>query len=98
MRSAGRIEVRINGYDNTHSITRLAFAFFDGRGGELIPSGIQVDVSGEFARYFGETDVGGTFLLQANFPVTGDALQIAAVEVAATDLVGTTRSARLLIQ
>jgi hypothetical protein len=97
-RSAGSIQVRITGYDNTHSVSQLAFAFFDETGKELILGGIPVDLSGEFARYFGESDAGGTFLLRANFPVTGNALQIAAVEVAATDLIGTTRSARVLIQ
>ena len=37
LRSAGTIEVRVTGYDNTRSVSQLSFTFYDGSGRVMAP-------------------------------------------------------------
>jgi len=67
-------------------------------GREIAPGAIKLDASGEFARFFAVSDAGGTFLLKAVFPVSGDVTQAAAFEVSVGGSAGATRSARITVQ
>jgi hypothetical protein len=94
VRSAGSIEVRVTGFDNTRSMGQLAYTFYDAAGNVIAPGAIPADASGDFARFFAASDGGGAFLLRATFPVTGDAAQVASFEVTAANGVGSTKSSR----
>jgi len=94
-RSTKSLEVQLTGFDNAHSVSQLAFTFFDQAGAQVEPGRISLDASAEFRRYFDTTEVGGMFTLRAVFPVTGDAAQILAVEVEITSALGTTHSGRV---
>ena len=97
-RTAGGIEVRITGWDNTHSASQIVFTFYDAAGSAIAPGAIRLNGSSEFSRFYATSDVGGSFGLRAVFPVTGDALLVSSVEVSLSDLVGTVKSARTPIQ
>lgn len=94
-RSAKSLEVQVTGFDNTRSVSQLAFTFFDRADSQVEPGRIVVDASGDFRRYFDTSEAGGMFTLRAVFPVTGDAAQILAVEVEMTSALGTTHSGRV---
>jgi hypothetical protein len=96
VRSTSNVEVRITGFDNTRTIGALSFAFFDAAGNALTASAIQTDASGDFAKYFAGTDLGGTFLLRAVFPVTGDASRIASCDVTLANSTGSSKAPRVL--
>jgi hypothetical protein len=93
-RSAGAIEVDLTGFDNTRSASALAFTFFDGAGKVVGPGAIQADGGASFASYF-RSAAGGTFMLKAVFPVTGDATQIKAFEAVVTNSAGSATTARI---
>jgi len=97
-RTASEIDVRITGWDNTHSVSQLAFTFYDVAGIVIQPGIIRVDATTEFARYYAVSDLGGAFILHAVFPVTGDAAQISSFDVSLSDLAGTAKSARTLVR
>jgi hypothetical protein len=97
-RSAGGLVVQVTGWDNTHSVSQLAFTFFDAAGNAITPGAIRVDSSADFERYYANSDVGGAFALRAAFPVSGDATQVASFEISVGDSIGTARSARTPIQ
>ena len=71
LRSSNTIEARLTGYDNTRSISQLSFTFYDAAGTPIAPGAIRVDASGEFTRFFANSDLGGAFLFRGIFPVTG---------------------------
>ena len=94
VRTPAGVEVRVSGFDNTRTAGPLAFTFFDRAGAPIPPGAVRADGSAEFGRYFQQSEAGGTFLLRAAFPVTGDAAFIDAVEVELTNSAGTARSTR----
>jgi hypothetical protein len=94
VRTGGGIEVRVTGYDNTRSAGQLSYTFFDAAGNPVSPGAIRVDASADFAKFFASSDAGGTFLLRAVFPVTGDPSQVTSFEVAVTNSVAATKSIR----
>ena len=98
IRTANTVEARITGYDNTRSASQLSFTFYDISGNAIAPGANRVDASGEFTRFFANSDLGGVFLFRGVFPVTGDAAQVASYEVTVTDGVGTTKSSRTVVQ
>lgn len=75
-RTATGIELRVNGFDNTRSVSQLSFSFFDAKGQPIKPGALKVDATSDFRTYFAGSSVGGMFSLRAVFPVTGDATQI----------------------
>jgi hypothetical protein len=90
------IILSLAGFDNTHKASALAFTFYDTTGKAIAPGLIQADVTGAFANYYkANPQAGGTFNLQATFPVTGDITQVAGVEVQFTNPAGVTTTARL---
>ncbi|MGI8742470.1 MAG: hypothetical protein ACR2NN_07840 [Bryobacteraceae bacterium] len=56
---------------------------------------IRVDETSDFRRYFGAGKAGGAFQLRATFPVTGDATQIAGVDVEMTNSAGIAKTQRI---
>ncbi len=96
VRAAGSLQVSITGFDNTRSLSTLAFTFLDAAGNPLAPGAIGSNVAAAFSSYFNASSLGGVFLLNATFPVTGDALQVAACEVGLTNSAGTAKAKRIV--
>ncbi|HLK49567.1 MAG TPA: hypothetical protein VKT49_15600 [Bryobacteraceae bacterium] len=93
-RSAGSLEVRLTGFDNTRTAGPVAFTFFDRAGNPIAPGPIRTDSAPAFQQYYRTSDLGGIFLIRAVFPVLGDASQVAAFEVSVGNSEGTMLSAR----
>ena len=87
LRLSGAIEIRVTGFDNTRTLGALGFTFYD-TAGKAIAS-VSSDATGDFARFFAGSDLGGQFLLRAVFPVSGDASLAAACDVSLTSSKGT---------
>ena len=95
VRRTSDVDVSLTGFDNTRSISTLAFTFFDSAGRTIQPGVLRVDASADFQRYFQAGTAGGMFALRATFPVSGDATQVTGVEVEVTNSAGVTRTQRL---
>ncbi len=93
-RRVNDLDVSITGYDNTRTAGRCSFTFYD-RAGKLIQAGIGADWTQLFLTYYKTSKTGGSFLLRATFPVSGDATQIGGVEVEMTNSAGVTRTTRV---
>ncbi|HEY3740595.1 MAG TPA: hypothetical protein VGL53_12160 [Bryobacteraceae bacterium] len=66
--------ILLNGFDNTKSITQLAFTFYTVSGTSLavVPPGkITYDATKDFSQFFQTSTAGGMFSLLAQFPVSG---------------------------
>lgn len=97
--ATGEIIVSLAGFDNTHAASALAFTFYDATGKAVAPGLIQSDVTSAFANYYkANPQSGGTFNLQATFPVTGDITQVATVQVQFTNPAGVTNTTRLPVE
>jgi hypothetical protein len=94
VRSAGTVEVRITGFDNTRSLGTLSFTFYDATGNPIAPGAIRADAAADFARYFADSGLGGVFLVRAVFPVTGDATLVVSCEATLTNSAGTAKTPR----
>jgi hypothetical protein len=86
-RAAGSLTLQLTGFDNTRTAGPLAFTFYD-RSGSAIPPA-PIPATADFQAFFQTSGLGGLFTLTAVFSVTGDASQIAAVEVQFTNAAGT---------
>ena len=89
-RTAGAIDLRITGFDNTRTAGAVTFTFFDSTGAAL--PAIPVDYTADFARYFVLSDAGGVFLLHSVFPVTGDLSKITGFAVQMMNAAGSATS------
>ena len=96
VRRVNDLDVSIIGFDNTYSISQLAFTFYDKSGATMQPGVIRVDATNDFKRYFAATTTGGAFGLLATFPVSGDAAQVGGVEVQLTNSAGLLTTQRIL--
>ncbi len=95
VRRAGALDISVIGFDNTRSAGRMSFTFYDAAGRMIQPGAVRTDWTDAFTSYFRGSKVGGSFVLRATFPVTGDASLIGGVEVEVTNAVSTTRTTRL---
>jgi hypothetical protein len=89
----GAITLAITGFDNTRSVSELAFTFLDVNGGIL--GGGPIAAPGapdQFAQYFANPPLGGQFVVYAAFQVTGDVSQIASVTVGFKNSAGATNA------
>ena len=93
-RAGATLTLKVTGFDNTRTAGQLAFTFFDRSGNALPPGAVAVDSREAFNRYFQSSPVGGVFLLQAVFPVTGDASVVDSFEAAFTNSAGAAKTAR----
>jgi len=98
VRAAESLDVQVTGFDTSRSASGLSFTFYDRDGREVAPGAIHADATAAFRQYFEATDFGSIFTLHAVFPVTGNGLQIIAVEVELTNSQGATRYPRVAIQ
>ena len=80
--------IDLTAYDNSYSAGKLVFTFYDTKGNVLTPGQISLDETQDFHQYFFSTKAGGTFSLQATFPVTGDVTLIGAVDVTIQNALG----------
>ncbi len=94
-RRVNDLDVSITGFDNTRTAGRFAFTFFDKNGQPVQPGAVRADWRDMFTNYYRSSKTGGSFTMRATFPVTGDATQIAGVEVEMTNDAGTTRTTRV---
>jgi hypothetical protein len=89
--TAGSTVLTIQGFDNTRSVSSLSFTFHTASGAVVSPGAITVDVTKDFAGYFQtNSQIGGSFVLTATFPVSGDISQIASVTTVFKNSAGTT--------
>ena len=94
VRSAGALEIRITGFDNTRTLGALSFTFYDAAGNPIAPGAIPADAAADFAKYFAGSDLGGVFLLRAVFPVTGDVALVAYGEATLANSAGSSKTQR----
>jgi hypothetical protein len=93
--TANSAVLTIQGYDNTRSISSISFTFHTASGGVVSPGTMTVDVTKDFASYFqSNSQIGGSFVLKATFPVTGDISQIASVTTSLTNSAGSASAAQ----
>ena len=90
--------VTLDGFDNTYTAGQLSFTFFDTKGNQINATPMPVDASSDFHQYFFTNDLaGGSFAMQASFPVKGDPTQVGSVAVTMTNSAGQT-STKLTFQ
>ena len=94
-REGRNLVVQLTGFDNTRTLSRLGYTFYDAKGSAINASPIVPDVTAEFRRYFDGSTLGGMFGVKAVFPVTGDPAQVSAVEVELRNDSGASRTGRL---
>ncbi len=93
--TTANVQLQINGWDNTRSMSEVVFTFFNAAGNPISPGNIPVNAGNAFAQYFAGSDLGGVFGLSALFPVNGDADMVVAAQVQMTNSAGTAQSARI---
>jgi hypothetical protein len=98
VRRVNDLDVSLAGFDNTYSVSQLAFTFYDAKGAAIAPGVIRYDASSNFQQYFGATQVGGMFGLRATFPVAGDATQVSSADVEITNTAGVAAAKRISFQ
>jgi hypothetical protein len=83
VRQAPNLVLTVVGFDNTHTAGPLSFLFYDLSGKALMPTAISYDATNAFQQnvFQNGKNPGGTFSLQASFPVTGDVTQVGSVAV-----------------
>jgi hypothetical protein len=93
VRKAPNLVVTLTGYDNTYSADNLTFTFYDTSGRLISSTPLPAyAIANDFHQYFfGPSDVGGAFSLQASFPVAnGNATQVGSVTLSLTNSAGST--------
>jgi hypothetical protein len=101
LRKTQDLEIAIDGFDNTRSVSQALFTFFDVSGRVISPGTIRSDVRREFDDLFRASGLatGGTFSMRATFPVQGGAAaQVSTVEVELVNSAGTGKTQRLTLQ
>ena len=94
-RGGSTLDLQVTGFDNTRTLSQLAFTFFDGAGRTIQPGAIRLDATADFQRFFGASTLGGVFSLRAQFPVTGSAADVSGVEIEMVNSSGAARTERL---
>ncbi len=94
-RLSGALEVRVAGFDNTRSLAGLTFTFYDAAGVPIPPGAIPSDAGPQAAQYFASSDLGGTFMLRAVFPIAGDASRVASCEATLANSAGSAKTQRI---
>lgn len=92
-RGSSSLDVQISAFDNTRTAGELTFTFFGPGGQALAP--VRVNAAADFARWWENSTLGGTFAMRASFPVTGDVSLIRAVEIELRNASGTVKTDRL---
>jgi hypothetical protein len=95
VRLFGSLNVSFGGFDNTYSASQLAFTFYDVNNLPLPQGAVDVNASSAFQQYFSTTTAGGTFLVLAEFPVTGSTTLIGSVTAQITNSLGTSTALKI---
>jgi 2-iminoacetate synthase ThiH len=72
----------------------ISVTFYDVSGSPIAPGTIRTDASSAVAKYFAGSDLGGVFLLDAVYPVTGDVTRVASCEATLINSAGSSRTQR----
>ncbi len=89
LRQDPNLVIAIDGFDNTYTAGQLAFTFYDLNGNKINSTPMSVDATSNFHQYFYTSNpAGGSFAMQASFPVTGDVTKIGSVSVVLTNSAG----------
>jgi hypothetical protein len=92
LRSENILEIRLTGFDNTRSASRIAFTFYLKDGTVVAPGRMEADISAPFQSYFANTTkTGGAFSLRASFPASGPLTNLERVDIEFTNSAGTRR-------
>ncbi len=94
-RTSAGLDLRISGFDNTRTVSKITFTFFDPGGKALSPGAITVDSSAAFQQFFSSSDLGGLFALHAFIPVMGNPAQVDSMEVKIVNSAGAAQTGRL---
>jgi hypothetical protein len=97
-KSTGTITVTVTGYDNSRTAGSLAFTFYD-TAGRTLGAALTADLVPDFKKFFsGVPTGGGTFVIRAVFPVSGDMSQIGSVDVRMANSIATAGVDRVAIR
>ena len=89
VRQDPNLVIGIDGFDNTYTAGQLSFIFYDTNGNQINSKPMAIDASSNFHQYFYTSNpAGGSFAMQASFPVTGDVTKIGSVAVTLTNSAG----------
>jgi hypothetical protein len=94
-RTSAGLDLVITAFDNTRSVSKLTYTFFDQTGATLPPGAITIDSSASFQQFFSSSDLGGVFSLHGFFPVIGNPNQVDSVEVSILNSAGTAQTGKL---
>jgi hypothetical protein len=94
-RTSAGLDLKLSGFDNTRSASKMTFTFFDQSASALSPGAITVDSSAAFRQFFGSSDLGGVFGLHAFFPVIGNPAQVDSVQIAIVNSAGTVQTEKV---
>ncbi|PYT32993.1 MAG: hypothetical protein DMG58_08950, partial [Acidobacteria bacterium] len=75
-RTSAGLDLRVTGFDNTRTASKITFTFFDQGGTTLSPGAITVDGFAAFQQFFAASDLGGVFALHAFISVMGNPAQV----------------------
>jgi hypothetical protein len=73
IRTATGFDAVLEGFDNTRTLTHATFTFYDASGKVTGSGPMRFNLADTFARWWGQSTIGGAFLMRASFPVAGDA-------------------------
>jgi hypothetical protein len=83
--------ITMTGYDNTYTLGKLGFLFYDAGGKPMTSQPLSVDAASAFKQlFFTNNQAGGAFSLKASFPVTGKVTDVGSVAFTLMNSAGTT--------
>jgi hypothetical protein len=96
VRGTASLQVLVTGFDNTRTADALTFTFYDAAGNTIPPGAISNSAGAGFSSYFAGSSLGGVFLMDAEFPIAGDASQVSSCDVAIMNSTGTAKAPRIV--
>jgi len=94
-RTSAGLDLKLSGFDNTRSASKIIFTFFDQNATALSPGAITVASAGAFQQFFESSDLGGVFGLHAFFPVTGNPAQVDSVQIEMVNSAGSMQTGKV---
>jgi hypothetical protein len=94
-RTSAGLDLKLSGFDNTRSASKMTFTFFDQNASALNPGAITVESAATFQQFFGSSDLGGVFGLHAFFPVNGNPAQVDSVQIEIVNAAGSLQSGKV---
>jgi hypothetical protein len=94
LRGTDILDLTLTGFDNTRTVSEVAFFFYDSGGEILAPGALRANVEARFRSFFEASPAGGMFSLRAVFPVSGPSSAIAGWEAEFRNSKGAVRTRR----